>query len=123
MAQENVKLFKEALQKDSVLQAKLKEKEAAYAGDKEDRVKIVEEILIPLATESGFPFIMEELKAEEEVQQKEGALSEEELQNVSGGKINWIVSTFGLCFLAGAGIGAGCTGAGAALCALLGFSD
>ena len=115
MSQENIKLFKEALQKDSALQAKLKEKEAAYSGDKEDRVKIVEEILLPLATECGFSFTVEELKAEEEAQQKEGTLSEKELESVSGGG-----SGYGLCFVIGAGWGTFCRVVGMGGCVGIG---
>lgn len=116
MARENVKLFEEALQKDSDLQAKLKEKEAGYTGDREDRGKISEEILLPLAAEYGLPFTLEELKAEEEARQKEGAVSEEELESVSGGTL------FGVCFLVGAGISGDCELLGAGMCLLLGKS-
>lgn len=110
MAQENVKLFKEALQKDTALQAKLKEKEAGYSGDKEDRVKVIEKILLPLAAECGLPFTIEELKAEEEAQQKEGAVSEEELESVSGGQ------GLGFCFIVGAGLGPGASPLYGGLC-------
>jgi hypothetical protein len=86
MAQENVKLFQEKLLESEELKAKLKAAGEAYTGDKTDAAKIAEAIIIPLAKEAGLPFTVEELKAAGAAETQEGALSDEELEAVAGGR-------------------------------------
>jgi pantothenate synthetase len=95
MAQENVKLFQEKLLESEELKAKLKAAGEAYTGDKADAEKIAEAIIIPLAKEAGLPFTVEELKAAEAAMGQEGALNDEELEAVAGGKLAF-------CFILGA---------------------
>jgi hypothetical protein len=102
MAQENVKLFKEKLASSDELKKRCKELEEAYTGDKQDREAIAKAVLIPLAKEAGIPVTLEEFKAEET---KEGCLSDEDLESVSGGE-------GGFCFIVGAGDGLVCVAYG-----------
>ena len=65
----------------------------SYNGDLNDRQTIVEKVFLPIAKEAGFDFTAEELKAAEREQMEEKGISEEELENVSGG--------FGMCLFVG----------------------
>lgn len=109
MAKENVKLFYEALTKDTVVQKEIKEKEKEYTGNREDRDRIAEEILIPVAAKAGYDFTVEELKEAENGKQQEGSLKDEELEAVSGGGLGVCIvygttfrrGGFGECFIIG----------------------
>jgi hypothetical protein len=101
MAQENVKLFKEKLASSEDLKKRCAELEAAYTGDKQDREAVAKAVIMPLAEEAGLPFTLEEFKADET---KEGCLSDDALENVSGGQ--------GFCFVVGAGDGLICVAYG-----------
>lgn len=110
----NVKAFFEALAKEEEIQQKLKEKEAAYTGAKEDREAAVKEILLPVAEEAGYAFTLDELKAYEESLQAEREISDQELESVSGG------DAIGFCGFIGVGVGPSCEGLGVGCCFLLG---
>jgi len=93
MAKENVAKFYEKLAQDAALAEKLNaldrdfaEKNDAPADDMAVREKAAEAIVLPLAKEVGLPFTIEELKAYEQEQLKEMNLSEDELDQVAGGR-------------------------------------
>ena len=93
MAKENVGKFYEKLAQDAALAEKLNaldkdfaEKNGASSDDAAMREKAVEAIVIPLAEEVGLPFTLEELKEYEQDQMKNMTLSEDELEQVAGGR-------------------------------------
>jgi hypothetical protein len=93
MAKENVGKFYDKLAQDAALAAKLNEmdknfaeKNGTSADDAAMREKAVEAIIIPLAKEVGLPFTLEELKEYEQDQMKNMTLSEDELDQVAGGR-------------------------------------
>ena len=93
MAKENVGKFYEKLAQDAALAEKLNaldkdfaEKIGTAADDAATREKAVDAIIIPLAKEVGLPFTLEELKESEQEQLKEMNLSEDELDQVAGGR-------------------------------------
>ena len=93
MAKANVGKFYEKLAQDAALAEKLNaldkdfaEKNEGSADDIAFREKAVAAIVIPLAKEAGLPFTLEELKAYEQEQLKEMNLSEDELEQVAGGR-------------------------------------
>ena len=95
MAKENVKKFYEEISKNKELQEKLKKAQESYTGDRSNKAEAAEAIIIPIAKEAGFDFTNEELKKAEMEMAKEKGISEEELENVSGGG--------GFCLLIGGG--------------------
>ena len=95
MAKENVKKFYQKLSNDKALQEKLAKAQESYGGAPNDRQTIVETVFLPIAKEAGFDFTAEELKAAERELVEEKGISEEELENVSGGA--------GFCFFIGGG--------------------
>ena len=116
MAKENVGKFYDKLAQDAALAEKLNaldkdfaEKNGASADDAAMREKAVEAIIIPLAKEVGLPFTLEELKEYEQEQMKNMTLSDDELDQVAGGKIK------------SAGGGNGEKSKPVAYCAFLGF--
>ena len=93
MAKENVGKFYDKLAQDAALAEKLNaldkdfaEKNGASSDDAAMREKAAEAIIIPLAQEVGLPFTLEELKEYEQEQLKEMNLSEDELDQVAGGR-------------------------------------
>ena len=89
----NVEKFYEKLAQDAALAEKLNaldkdfaEKNGTSAENAAMREKAVETIVLPLAKEIGLPFTLEELKEYEQEQLKEMNLSEDELDQVAGGK-------------------------------------
>ena len=93
MAKENVGKFYDKLAQDAALAEKLNEMDKDFAekngtsvDDAAMREKAVEAIIIPLAKEAGLPFTLEELKEYEQEQLKEMNLSEDELDQVAGGR-------------------------------------
>ena len=93
MAKENVAKFYEKLAEEAALAEKLNaldkdfaEKNGASADDAAMREKAVEAVIVPLAKEVGLPFTLDELKEYEQEQLKEMNLSEDELDQVAGGK-------------------------------------
>ena len=116
MAKENVGKFYDKLAQDAALAEKLNALDKKFAdtneGSADDiafREKAVAAIVIPLAKEVGLPFTLEELKEYEQEQLKEMNLSEDELEQVAGGRKKRPKD----------GDGGGRTGAGA-YCAFLG---
>jgi len=137
MAKANAAKFYEKLQNDAALAEKLNaldkdfaEKNGASSDDAAMREKAVETIIIPLAKEVGLPFTLDELKAYEQEQVKNMALSEDELEQVAGGRKKQQKSGKGTTTGAGAycaflGVGFGKTErkGNTAYCFLLGGSD
>ena len=95
MAKANVGKFYDKLAQDAALAEKLnaldkdfveKNEAPADGADLAFREKAVAAIVIPLAEEVGLPFTLEELKEYEQEQLKEMNLSEDELDQVAGGR-------------------------------------
>ena len=136
MAKENVGKFYEKLAQDAALAEKLNaldkdfaEKNGASTDDAAMREKAVEAIIIPLAKEVGLPFTLEELKEYEQEQLKEMNLSEDELDQVAGGKRKYHGPAANnskggaLCAFLGVGFGKTERKGTTAYCFLLGGSD
>lgn len=85
MAKENVKKFYEELKNNKELREKLLKAQENYEGDKSNRQEAAEAIFITVAKEAGFDFTVQELKDGEQEISCEKGISEEELENVSGG--------------------------------------
>ena len=93
MAKENVGKFYEKLAEDAALAEKFSEldkdfaeKNGTSADDAAMREKAAEAIVLPLAKAAGLPFTLEELKEYEQEQLQEIQLSEDEMEQVAGGK-------------------------------------
>lgn len=84
MAKENIQKFYEQLSKSKELQEKILKAQEKCSGD-EGRDVILKETVLPLAKETGLEFTEEELKEYERSKITEKGISEEELENVSGG--------------------------------------
>ena len=140
MAKENVGKFYEKFAQDAALAEKLNaldkdfaEKNGTAADDAAMREKAVEAIVIPLAKEVGLPFTLEELKEYEQDQMKEMNLSEDELDQVAGGRSNPLGRpsddkpgySSAACAIVGVGIGVvkDKKRKNTAACFLLGFSN
>ena len=136
MAKANVGKFYEKLAQDAALAEKLNaldkdfaEKNGASADDAAMREKAVEAIIIPMAEEVGLPFTLEELKEYEQEQLKEMNLSEDELDQVAGGKRKYHGPAANnskggaLCAFLGVGFGKTERKGTTAYCFLLGGSD
>lgn len=85
MAKEMVGKFYEELAKNADLLEKLKKAQDNYTGDTADKDLAVNTILIPVAKAEGFDFTAEELREYEKEHVQSNSISEEELENVSGG--------------------------------------
>jgi predicted ribosomally synthesized peptide with nif11-like leader len=136
MAKENVGKFYEKLAQDAALAEKLNaldkdfaEKNEGSADDAAMREKAVEAIIIPLAKEAGLPFTLEELKEYEQEQLKEMNLSEDELEQVAGGRRKYHGPAENnskggaLCAFLGVGFGKTERKGTTAYCFILGGSD
>ena len=136
MAKENVGKFYEKLAQDAALAEKLNALDKKFAdtneGSADDiafREKAVAAIVIPLAEEVGLPFTLEELKEYEQEQLKEMNLSEDELDQVAGGKRKYHGPAANnskggaLCAFLGVGFGKTERKGTTAYCFLLGGSD
>ena len=135
MAKENVGKFYEKLAQDAALAEKLNaldkdfaEKNEGSADDLAFREKAVAAIVIPLAEEAGLPFTLEELKEYEQEQLKNMTISEDELDQVAGGKgklLKGKPSYKAACAIVGVGIGVvkDKKRKNTAACILLGFSN
>ncbi len=99
MAKENVGMFYEKLTIDISVAEKLNERDKDFAetndapaDDAEEQIirafmeKAAAAIVLPLAEEVGLPFTIEELKEYEQEQLKEMPISENELDQVAGGR-------------------------------------
>ena len=135
MAKENVGKFYEKLAQDAALAEKLNaldkdfaEKNEGSADDAAMREKAVEAIVLPLAKEVGLPFTLEELKEYEQEQLKEMNLSEDELDQVAGGRSPAYeggkveVPTMVACAFIGVGFGSVKKNGKKGFCALIGGS-
>lgn len=113
MANENVKKFEELLRGSEELQAKLKGLLAAFDGDKSDEEALFEATIAKLAEEAGLPFGFDEAK---DCAIAEGAISDEELDAVAGGK--------GFCIIIGGAddVEIECTNEGGYSCAYVGIT-
>lgn len=69
-----------------VLDKDFAEKNGTSADDAAMREKAAEAIVLPLAKAAGLPFTLEELKEYEQEQLQEIQLSEDEMEQVAGGK-------------------------------------
>ncbi|WP_027397934.1 Nif11-like leader peptide family natural product precursor [Anaerovibrio lipolyticus] len=137
MAKENVGKFYDKLAQDAALAEKLNALDKKFAdtneGSADDiafREKAVAAIVIPLAKEVGLPFTLEELKEYEQEQLKEMNLSEDELDQVAGGRFkgagggNGESSKSGAyCAFLGVGFGKTTRKGNTAYCFILGGSD
>ena len=134
MAKENVGKFYDKLAQDAALAEKLNaldkdfaEKNGASSDDAAMREKAVEAIIIPLAKEVGLPFTLEELKEYEQEQLKEMNLSEDELDQVAGGRPKWEGGPdrggLNACAYLGVGFGQTRKNGKYAICFILGGSD
>ena len=85
MAKENVRKFYEEISKNKELQKKIMEVQKNYSGNKEDRDSVVKECVLPIAKEAGYDFTAEEVLAVDKENALQQNISEEELENVSGG--------------------------------------
>ena len=104
MAKENVKKFLEELSTNKELQEKFMEAQKGYEAEGKGEEEIFEDIVLPIAKEAGFEFTVSEYHIVQREAMAEKGISEEELENVSGG---------GFCFLIGFGNSGG-------ICALIG---
>ena len=102
MSVENVKKFYEAVSQDETLKQKFVELSQKYQGQQMDEAKgmsIFEQEALPLASQLGYSFSMDDLKAYgEEMKQADmnRELSDEEMEAVTGG-----VKGLGLCIILG----------------------
>ena len=132
MAKANVGKFYEKLAQDAALAEKLNALDKKFAdtneGSADDiafREKAVAAIVIPLAEEVGLPFTLEELKEYEQDQMNNMTLSEDELDQVAGGKLPNDPKSKAACAIVGVGIGVvkDKKRKNTAACFLLGFSN
>lgn len=105
MAKEDVRGFLEELSRNEGLQAKMKALQDAYTGDPEDREAMVEAVVLPVASEAGFEFTVDDIK-ELEAEAPEGSeVNEDELAAIAGGCcLFW---GLGICVVYGWGMGQG----------------
>ena len=96
MAKENVKKFLEELSTNKELQEKFMAAQKGYEAEGKGEEEIFEDIVLPIAKEAGFEFTDSEYRAIQRDVMAEKGISEEELENVSGGEVIW-------CFVLGYG--------------------
>lgn len=88
MAKENVKKFIEEVSKNKELQEKFLAAQEGYKAEGKTEEEVLEDIVIPMAKETGCEFTVSEYRAAHRDAVIEKGISEEELENVSGGG-NW----------------------------------
>ena len=105
MAKENVKKFYDEISKNKELQEKFVAAQKGYETEGKNNDEIFEDIVLPIAGEAGYEFTMSEYREAQRDAIIERGISEEELENVSGG---------GFCLLLGFGVmsAGGCLGDG-----------
>ena len=137
MAKENVGKFYDKLAQNAALAEKLNEMDKKFADTNEGSVddaamreKAVEAIIIPMAKEVGLPFTLEELKEYEQEQMNNMTLSDDELDQVAGGKRKLhqydkgtTTGAGAYCAFLGVGFGKTTRKGNTAYCFLLGGSD
>ena len=94
MAKENVKKFIKEISENKELQGKFTAAQKGYEPEGKSEDEIFEDIVLPIAKEAGYEFTMSEYRAAQRDVMAEKGISEEELENVSGG---------GACFIIGFG--------------------
>ena len=85
MAKENVKKFYDEISKNKELQEKFIAVQKGYETEGKSEEEIFEDILLPIAKEAGYEFTMSEYQEVQRDAMAEEGISEEELENVSGG--------------------------------------
>ena len=122
MAREDLNKFRELLFADTDFQEKLAKKAEAYTGDKSEEA-VFENVLLPLAKEYGLSATYDEYKeytaAFAGVAGSE--LSDDELAQVAGGKVNGGGIGGMSCAGLGTGLGGGGGAKGGGLCGGIGF--
>ena len=85
MAKENVKKFIEEVSTNKELQEKFMAAQEGYEAEGKSEEEVLEDIVFPIAKEAGYEFTMSEYRAAHRDVMVEKCISEEELENVSGG--------------------------------------
>lgn len=85
MAKENVKKFIKEISENKELQGKFTAAQKGYEPEGKSEDEIFEDIVLPIAKEAGYEFTMSEYRAAQRDVMAEKGISEEELENVSGG--------------------------------------
>lgn len=104
MAKEDIRKFHELLNSDSEFQAKVNSAAAEYTGPQDDK-EIFEKVIVPVGNEYGLSATFDEFREYADVfsNKAEAELSEDELAQVAGGKVE----------VNGGGVGGyGCDGGG-----------
>ena len=96
MAKENVKKFLEELSANKELQEKFMAAQKGYEAEGKGEEDIFSDIVLPIAKEVGYEFTVSEYHIVQREAMAEKGISEEELENVSGGAANY-------CFIVGFG--------------------
>ena len=108
MSQEKVKAFFEKIEEDENLNDSYKSIVKGMADSKLDEENAMKEV-VQFASQNGYEFTSEDLKIVAKDMMPSGELSDEQLENVSGGALGWVMlggaswETGGgmLCFIAG----------------------
>lgn len=116
MASENVKKFYEEISKNQELKEKFLDAQKNYSVEGKTENEIFEDIVLPIAKEAGYEFTMSEYRGVQRDLMAEKGISEEELENVSGGALCCLIGTggreagmtdygIGACYYFGVGFG------------------
>lgn len=114
--------FQELLNTDAEFQEKLKNAAEQYTGEA-DAEQVFENILLPLGKEYGLSATFEEFKAylDNNAGGLSSELSEDELEQVAGGKLNAGGLGVAMCAVIGFGAGGGAGSDGGGLCVAVGI--
>ena len=113
MAKENVKKFYDEISKNKELQEKFVAVQKGYEPEGKSEEEIFEDIVLPIVKEAGYEFTMSEYREAQRDAMAEKGISEEELENVSGGVELNLCAIIGLgndksasiCYVIGASTG------------------
>jgi len=115
---EGLRKFEELMKTDKDFQEKLKASMERYTGEETEQA-VFEGVLVPLAKEYGITASFEEFQAYmNQIAGEDRELSEEEVDQVAGGKNGGFGSS--VCMGIGAGLGGGSGSEGCGGCALIG---
>ena len=122
MAIEDLKKFQKLLISDADFQEKLRKAGEAYTGEQDEK-SVYNNLLLPLAKEYGLSATYEEFEEYiSGLRADSGELSDDELEQVAGGKISGGGAGAVLCKYIGGGVGAGGTSdTGGGACVAIGF--
>ena len=95
IAKENIKKFYEEISKNKELQERFLAAQEYYETEGKGEKEILEDIVLPIAKEAGYEFSVKEYYEASRDIKAENGISEEELENVSGGG--------GFCLFVGVG--------------------